>query len=62
MKYTECFLGINNCGVLNSKVIRKCIYTNYQLIHNTYFDAIYDGCYALFLVYLSCEMGDNRGF
>ena len=30
-------------------------------MHNTYFDAVYDGCHVLFLVYLSCEMGDNRG-
>ena len=37
------------------------IYNNYQLMHNTYFDAVYDGCHVLFLVYLSCEMGDNRG-
>ena len=30
-------------------------------MHNTYFDAFYDGCHVSFLVYLSCEMGDNKG-
>ena len=30
-------------------------------MHNTYFEAVYDSCHVLFLVYLSCEMGDNRG-
>ena len=54
-------MRINSCPVIYSRVIRKYIYNNYQLMHNTYFDAVYDGCHVLFLVYLSCEMGDNRG-
>ena len=28
-------------------------------MHNTHFDAIYDDCHVLFLVYLPCETGDN---
>ena len=55
-------MRINSCPVIYSRVIRKkYIYNNYQLMHNTYFEAVYDNCHVLFLVYLSCEMGDNRG-
>ena len=56
------FPEINSCPVIYSKVIRKYIYNNCQLMHDTYFDAVYNDCHVLFLVYLSCEMGDNRGF
>ena len=52
---------INSCSVIYSRVIRKNIYNTYQLMHNTSFDAVYDSCHFLFVVYLSCEMGDNRG-
>ena len=52
---------INSCSVIYSRVIRKKIYNTYQLMHNTSFDAVYDSCHFLFVVYLSCEMGDNRG-
>ena len=42
------FLGINSCPVLYSKGIRKYKDNNCQLMHNTYFDAVYNAAMLYF--------------